>query len=147
MTEPDLLLLWAKTCRDQNKPESDWLYHPLLFHLLDVGHCVLGLWDTYLSDNWKKRIAVTLNCDEASARRVVAFLAGTHDIGKVSPGFQFQIEKTALSWLCERLRKTDLVVPTYAENKPHNFISSKKLHFFWTQSLWHWQAEKRRLCL
>lgn len=43
MNEDQLLLLWGKTCRDPEESERDLLYHPLLFHLLDVGHCTLEL--------------------------------------------------------------------------------------------------------
>ncbi len=138
-----LLVLWGKTCRDPKEPEADLIYHPLLFHLLDVGHCTLELWDTFLSDGWKKRIAETLACDETTARWAMAFLAGAHDLGKATPGFQFQ--KTPLDWLRERLHSAGFMAPANPENKPHNFVSSKELHHFWMQNLWRWQAQNRRV--
>jgi len=103
VTKEQLLLLWGKTCR----PEDDShdfasRYHPLLFHLLDVAHAALALWDEVLPDAFKKRIAAALGCDTEAARWVVGFLAGVHDLGKATPGFQHR-EDTPLDWLRERL--------------------------------------------
>jgi len=144
MTESQLLLLWGKTCRDANDPEADFKYHPLLFHLLDVAHSAQGLWDEFLSERWKHRLAVAFGCDEASARVLVAFLAGAHDLGKATPGFQFQ-PHTPLGWLCEELSAFGLCATSLSHNEPHNFVSSKELNTLWMEDLWDWKAKNKRV--
>ncbi len=125
MNEAQLLLLWGKTCRDEQDPDADSKYHPLLFHLLDVAHCTLALWDTVLSEKLKKRIAIAFDCDLETARLAVAYLAGAHDVGKANPYFQFQT--TPLDWLREQIESCDLLKPYDCQNEPHNFVSTKDL--------------------
>lgn len=64
--------------------------YPLVRHLLDAAAMALCLWDVFLSDNQRARIAegMDLAGDPERARKLVGLCAGLHDIGKVS-GFQF----------------------------------------------------------
>ncbi|GAA4781669.1 HD domain-containing protein [Streptomyces ziwulingensis] len=64
--------------------------YPLIRHLLDAAAMALHLWDAYLSENQRVRIAegMGLAADLGRARAVVGLCAGLHDIGKLS-GFQF----------------------------------------------------------
>ncbi|MGW2492575.1 CRISPR-associated helicase Cas3' [Streptomyces sp. NPDC001606] len=64
--------------------------YPLVRHLLDAAAMAQHLWDVYLSENQRRRIAdgMGLAGEPDRARRVVGLCAGLHDIGKVS-GFQF----------------------------------------------------------
>ncbi|MFC1417762.1 CRISPR-associated endonuclease Cas3'' [Streptacidiphilus cavernicola] len=62
--------------------------YPLLFHLLDTAIVVQELWDRFLASNQRACIAAGLGISEAEARVVVAFWAGLHDLGKLTPGFQ-----------------------------------------------------------
>lgn len=141
--EAHLLLLWGKTCRREDDPEHfASRYHPLLFHLLDVAHAALALWDEVLPVTFKSRMASALHCDEEEARRVVAFLAGAHDLGKASPGFQFQ-HTTLGDWMPQRLVELGFSLPPKPENVPHNFVSTKELRCFLrdTASFWRGGAE------
>jgi CRISPR-associated endonuclease/helicase Cas3 len=97
MHEEELLWLWGKTVKDE--PAR---YHPVLFHLLDVGHCAMLLWDEGLPDAYKAELASELGMQESDLRRAVIWLATWHDIGKVAPGFQFVA--TAPQWLWPRLK-------------------------------------------
>nr|WP_299536799.1 CRISPR-associated endonuclease Cas3'' [uncultured Streptomyces sp.] len=65
--------------------------YPLICHLLDTAAVFQVLWDVVLGDGVKATIAEALGLDVAEARSVVAFWAGLHDIGKVSPPFQAQV--------------------------------------------------------
>ena len=125
MNENQLLLLWGKTCRDANDPNANSKYHPLFFHLLDVAHCALALWDTVLDDNLKSRVAAALECDVEAARLVFACLAGAHDVGKANPFFQFQA--TPLDWLRAQIENCGWNQPPDPRNQPHNFVSTKDL--------------------
>lgn len=142
LTEAQLLLLWGKTCRPEDDPRDfASRYHPLLFHLLDVAHAALALWDEALPDAFKKRIASALGCDPEAARWVVSFLAGVHDLGKATPGFQFQ-HTTLGDWLQKWLIDLGLSVPLGCRKQPHNFVSTKELRLFLRDPAFFWQGDK-----
>jgi CRISPR-associated endonuclease/helicase Cas3 len=121
MNEKTLTLLWGKTVKD--KPEQ---YHPVLFHLLDVGHCAALLWDECLPQIGKAKIAEALGLDESRARRAVIYLAAWHDIGKVAPGFQFQNSDPRFGpkWLWQRLREAGLDSVPNARSFKHAQMSA-----------------------
>jgi CRISPR-associated endonuclease/helicase Cas3 len=73
--------LWAKSGEDGS-------YHPLWCHLLDTAAVVRALWDSSFSEARRRAWQSALNVDEVAARAWLSFLAGLHDIGKASPGFQ-----------------------------------------------------------
>lgn len=105
---PDYLRLWAKTDKDKKR-----LYHPLLCHMLDVAAVAELVWDCCLSQVLQKRLECSLGAD---ARSKVMFLAGSHDIGKASPGFQKRIpELSQNSGL--PFSKNDL-------DRPHGFVTA-----------------------
>lgn len=142
LTESQLLLLWGKTCRPDDDPEHyASRYHPLLFHLLDVAHSALALWDEVLPHAFKNRIASAMRCNVETARLMVAFLAGVHDLGKAIPYFQFQ-PTTLDDWLPERLMEFGLTRPPGCCNKPHNFVSTKELRSFLREPNSFWQSDK-----
>lgn len=144
VTEAQLRLLWGKTCRRKDDPEDfASRYHPLLFHLLDVAHAALALWDEVITDAFKSRIASALCCDEETARLVVAFLAGIHDLGKASPGFQFQ-RTTLDGWMPERLAELGFSCPPRPENVPHNFVTAKELRGFLRDPAFFWRGGDER---
>ncbi|MEW2625785.1 CRISPR-associated helicase Cas3' [Streptomyces sp. NPDC048106] len=64
--------------------------YPLVRHLLDAAAMALCLWDVFLSENQRARIAEGMGLAEEPerARELVGLCAGLHDIGKAS-GFQF----------------------------------------------------------
>ena len=69
--------------------------YPLIWHMLDSAAAVEALWGTFLSPGQRGAIArgLGLGSDENEARRVVAFWAALHDIGKISVQFQSQAER------------------------------------------------------
>ncbi len=72
--------LWAKTDPSSNR------WHALPYHLVDVGAAAGELFDRLPATS--RRVAIGALCDEVTARRCVAFLAATHDIGKANRYFQ-----------------------------------------------------------
>lgn len=75
-------LLWAKT--DKAKTTT----HPLICHLIDAAQVTLALWNDVLTEGIRIQIADALGLDVDAAGRLIAFWAGSHDLGKACPAFQ-----------------------------------------------------------
>jgi CRISPR-associated endonuclease/helicase Cas3 len=111
--------LWAKWPR--RRAERD--YHPVICHLIDVASVAYALWSYALTPLQCARIADELRLTETAARHWVAFWAGLHDLGKVSPAFQTQLADRRdgpliAQWL------HDAGLPTHgARWAPHGAIS------------------------
>ncbi len=82
MSIPNHYQLWAKT------GEIEGEFHPLVYHMLDVASVALYLWDAALTGALQKELAQGFALSQTECRITLAFLAGLHDIGKASPGFQ-----------------------------------------------------------
>ncbi|MGW7721497.1 CRISPR-associated helicase Cas3' [Streptomyces chartreusis] len=63
--------------------------YPLLFHLLDVAAIAGEVWDRFLTSGQRRLIVAGLGVTAAQARCLVMFMAGLHDLGKLS-AFQVQ---------------------------------------------------------
>ncbi|MEU6071081.1 CRISPR-associated endonuclease Cas3'' [Streptomyces sp. NPDC047082] len=72
------LCLWGKYCARHG------LIYPVLFHMIDTAAVAGELWDRLLTRPQRAAIAGGLGMSQAQARRVVMFIAGLHDLGKVS---------------------------------------------------------------
>jgi CRISPR-associated endonuclease/helicase Cas3 len=86
----NLFLFWAKTTHD--KEHWPHAYHPLLCHMIDVAAVTLIMWEEVLPKAAKKRIARALGLptDKVGLElvgKMVAWIAGLHDLGKASPPF------------------------------------------------------------
>ncbi|NAS22178.1 CRISPR-associated helicase Cas3' [Herbidospora sp. NEAU-GS84] len=77
--------LWGKS-KGLLKP------YPLICHLLDTSAMTFTLWDDYVSSGLRKYITTSLGVDDGGARKLLAFWAGLHDIGKAIPCFQMMDE-------------------------------------------------------
>src|SRR5207249_4468273 len=86
----NLFIFWAKTTHDKDQfPNA---YHPLLCHMIDVAVVALMMWEEVLPKAAKKRIARALGLPNDKvglelAGKMVAWIAGLHDLGKASPPF------------------------------------------------------------
>ncbi|WP_330462111.1 MULTISPECIES: CRISPR-associated endonuclease Cas3'' [unclassified Streptomyces] len=65
--------------------------YPLLFHLLDTAAIAGEVWDRFLTCGQRQLISAGLGVAVAEARCLVMFIAGLHDLGKLS-AFQEQEE-------------------------------------------------------
>ncbi|MFS8361638.1 CRISPR-associated helicase Cas3' [Streptomyces sp. CWNU-52H] len=79
---------WGKFDRGESAVYS------LLFHLLDVAAVAGAVWDWYLARGQRRLIADGLGVSVAEARCLVMFIAGLHDLGKLS-AFQ---QQEAIAW-------------------------------------------------
>lgn len=80
--------LWGKT--DKN---NAGYWHPLILHLLDVAAVAGFVWEHNLADGLRKRLESIFSANDI--KPMIMFLAGAHDIGKASPGFQKKVWELA----------------------------------------------------
>ncbi|QWL29403.1 CRISPR-associated helicase Cas3' [Rathayibacter toxicus] len=90
--------VWAK----YDHKADVWL--PLHRHLTDSAAIAEILWDNWISQHTREQI--TDGRDPSVARSLAIWVAATHDIGKASPGFAFQVEP-----LTGRMRDAGLLIP------------------------------------
>ncbi len=81
--DANILKLWAK------KSDDSADHYPLLFHMLDTAAVCEEIWGKCLQKSAQQFMAKELAISsESDTRKWVSFLAGLHDIGKASLGFQ-----------------------------------------------------------
>lgn len=115
---PQAKSLWAKADADGNSMR-------LHQHMADAAGVTAWLWDHVCARLLKRRIAADLGDDEALARRVVTWLAASHDLGKASPVFTSGNDLVVAS-LAGRIRATGLainVTPDERRKLPHSAVS------------------------
>ena len=132
LDETTLLRFWGKS--DDNDA-ANW--HPLLFHLLDVGNAARCLWDTVLPASTRQQIAAALGLgnDAASARRVVILLTAQHDLGKAS-SFQTKVP----SFWDALKTNSGLTLSDSVPTPPHGFVTTKLLPDFVEKGIGGWSA-------
>lgn len=96
--------LWGKTDRDVGE---EWL--PLYVHMSDSALVAEKIWDEWLPEGTREIIASNFNGDATLAKRVTVFLAGIHDLGKVTPVFQSKpityapnADNNSMAWIPEQ---------------------------------------------
>ncbi|ACU72797.1 CRISPR-associated protein, Cse1 family [Catenulispora acidiphila DSM 44928] len=92
---------WAKSDPDSGQSLS------LIRHLADSAAIAEHLWDQWLPDHVKSLIAEGLPEGLVDGRTLAVWLAGTHDIGKLTPAFACQCEP-----LAQAMRECGLDMPT-----------------------------------
>jgi CRISPR-associated helicase Cas3/CRISPR-associated endonuclease Cas3-HD len=96
--------VWAK----YDRKTDGWL--PLWRHLADSGAVAGMLWDEWLPAQVRRVIADELPGGMDDARRLVVWMALTHDVGKATPAFACQVES-----LAERMRAVGLDMPLFSQ--------------------------------
>ncbi|MGC4962914.1 CRISPR-associated helicase Cas3' [Gordonia sp. DT101] len=112
MLSRQVLAAWAKSDR-----ESDgWL--SLVRHCEDAAEVAGYLWDEWLPRSTRRFLAGGSTDDVA--RILGRFLAGTHDVGKLSPAFAIQVDM-----LCGPMRDAGLRFPfpiDHRSDAPHSLV-------------------------
>lgn len=114
LAPPSAVRFWAKYDRVTKH------FHVLEAHLLDVAAVAWAFWDV-LSPTQRQWLSKQMTLPEDQARRWIAFLAGAHDVGKASPGFQ----QKADGWRALLERASYQFVPPMAE--PHGAVTALTL--------------------
>ncbi|MFJ7420947.1 type I-E CRISPR-associated protein Cse1/CasA [Streptomyces uncialis] len=91
---------WGK----HDRRTEEWL--PLWRHMADSAAVAGVLWDEWVPNRVKTLVAEVLPGGADDARRLLVFLAATHDIGKSTPAFACQVEA-----LADRMRSAGLEMP------------------------------------
>jgi CRISPR-associated endonuclease/helicase Cas3 len=120
---------WAKTGKGEFKEDGQPEYHPVICHLADTASVAMEIVRSYLSqsaiDTLKKGLGIQ---DKESLIRCCGFLAGCHDLGKVSPAFQFQVSKVGKALLGDNLYDLWLKMPD--RKTPHGLVTAKTMPEF-----------------
>ncbi|WP_081752440.1 CRISPR-associated helicase/endonuclease Cas3 [Kallotenue papyrolyticum] len=97
-------------------------YHPLLCHMLDVAVVAQALWNEVAAPALRARWSETLELDDDSCGRWIAFWAGLHDLGKAAPAFQFKCTDATFR---QRMAALGMPCPDSYRPIPHGIISHK----------------------
>lgn len=83
-----VLVPWGKY-----DPSNLSVYHPLLYHMIDTANVAARVFDSMLSDQAKHIFSKASGFDHEQTSKWIGALAGCHDIGKATPGFQGIVEQ------------------------------------------------------
>ena len=115
---PLSLCFWAKL-GNATWPDQ---YHPVVCHLIDVGQVARRLWADVCRSKVRRWVTARLGLtDQDAAGAWLAFWAGAHDIGKVSPDFQAQGKTDELK---RRLAAAEFNFAHTGGTEPHGFVST-----------------------
>lgn len=77
-----LLQCWGKTGKRTEH------FHPVVFHLLDVGYVAQTLLREPASPRWRQVLARALSAEAETLYEWLPYFIALHDLGKISPPFQ-----------------------------------------------------------
>jgi CRISPR-associated endonuclease/helicase Cas3 len=120
MSDQTLWSVWAKSGRDDQRQLAAWL--PLYQHLDDTAGVAGLLLDRWISPQVISRAAPEFTDGAEGLRSLAVWLAGTHDIGKVSPAFAAQVPE-----LTRFMNHCGLVAPPLIANDPNRARASHAL--------------------
>jgi CRISPR-associated endonuclease/helicase Cas3 len=96
-------------------------FHPAVLHMLDVGAVALMMLDEILPRTLIDLLLSPCREPRRLSSRQAALLVASHDLGKISPGFQAKVPE-----LAARLREAGLTFPANAE-PDHGFVTACNL--------------------
>lgn len=124
---------WAKTGKaefENGKPK----YHPVICHLADTAAVAREIVSTHLSPIARQRLAEGLGLpDNESLVRFCGFMAGSHDLGKVSSAFQFQVSDVGQALVGKSLYDLWHSYPATGQKTPHGTVTAATLPEFLTE--------------
>ena len=124
---------WAKTGQGNLRADGQPEYHPVICHLADTAAVAMEIVRTYLSPVARERLANGLGLgNDESLVRFCGFMAGSHDLGKVSPAFQFQVDTVGKALAGGELYDLWHKIPDLTRQKkvPHGLVTAKTLPEF-----------------
>jgi len=120
-----LIRFWAKTTHDKERYPN--AYHPLLCHLIDVAEVTQVMWEQVLPLAARERIALAFGIGTESAARLVAWIAGLHDLGKASPPFALRETPQNIRRLYDDTAFALQHSPPAASDAPHGYVTATEL--------------------
>jgi CRISPR-associated endonuclease/helicase Cas3 len=122
---------WAKT-GDAKFENGSPQYHPVICHLSDTAAVAMEIVRNYLSQSAIDRLEIGLGLQGESLIKFCGFIAGSHDLGKVSPAFQFQVSEVGKALLGENIYNLWDNLPSEIRKgkTPHGTVTAKTLPDF-----------------
>jgi CRISPR-associated endonuclease/helicase Cas3 len=122
---------WAKTGNSKlvnGVPQ----YHPVICHLADTAAVAMEIMRTYLSPAAIDTLAKGLDLEGESLVKCCGFMAGSHDLGKISPAFQFQVSEVGKALAGESLYDLWSSLPreVRVQKTPHGTVTAATLPDF-----------------
>ncbi|MCF2970923.1 CRISPR-associated endonuclease Cas3'' [Synechococcus sp. Nb3U1] len=125
---------WAKTGRGELQDNGQPKYHPVICHLADTAAVAMEIVRSHLSPIARQHLAKGLGLpDGDSLVRFCGFMAGSHDLGKVSPAFQFQVSEVGKLLAGDTLYDCWSSLPRERQkpkNAPHGLVTAATLPDF-----------------
>ena len=119
---------WAKTGKGNVGANGLLQYHPVICHLADTAAVAIAIVRDYLSLVAISTLETGLGLSGNSLIKCCGFLAGCHDLGKVSPAFQFQVSEVGKALVGEHFYDLWLKLPDI--RVPHGTITAKTMPEF-----------------
>ncbi|HEY9663055.1 MAG TPA: HD domain-containing protein, partial [Allocoleopsis sp.] len=119
---------WAKTGRGNFQENGQPEYHSVICHLADTAAVAMEIVRGYLSPTAIATLERGLGLKGESLIKCCGFLAGSHDLGKVSPAFQFQVSEVGKALLGKHFYDLWTALPDI--KTPHGLITAKTLPEF-----------------
>jgi CRISPR-associated endonuclease/helicase Cas3 len=123
---------WAKTGNGEFEDGSPQ-YHPVICHLADTAAVAMEIVRSYLSQSAIDTLKKGLGLEGESLIRFCGFIAGSHDLGKVSPAFQFQVSEVGKALVGDNIYSVWHDLPSEIRNgskTPHGTVTAKTLPDF-----------------
>lgn len=125
---------WAKTGQGEQRENGQPKYHPVICHLADTAAVAMEIVRSHLSPIAKRHLAQGLGIsDDAALIRFCGFMAGSHDLGKVSAAFQFQVSAVGRALAGQSLYDLWHTYPTTGGKTPHGTVTAATLPEFLTE--------------
>lgn len=122
---------WAKTGAGQLDVNGNPQYHPVICHLADTAAVAMEIVRSHLSPIARQRLANGLGLtNDESLVRFCGFMAGSHDLGKVSAAFQFQVSNVGQALVGKSLYDLWHSYPTTGQKTPHGTVTAATLPEF-----------------
>ena len=122
--------LWAKTGEGNFHNDGTPKYHPVICHLADTAAVAMEIVRNSLSASAIDRLEVGLGVKGDSLVKWCGFLAGSHDLGKVCPAFQFQVDEVGKALAGANLYDLYTSLPTATGKAPHGIVTASTLPSF-----------------
>jgi CRISPR-associated endonuclease/helicase Cas3 len=119
---------WAKTGAGDIQANGTPKYHPVICHLADTAAVAMEIVREYLSPAAIAVLEKSLGIQGDALIRCCGFLAGCHDLGKVSPAFQFQVSDVGRALVGEHFYDLWLKLPDI--KTPHGLVTAKTMPEF-----------------
>ncbi len=119
---------WAKTGKGELQEDGSPKYHPVICHLADTAAVAMEIVRSHLSQVAIATLERGLGLADESLVKCCGFLAGCHDLGKVSPAFQFQVSDVGKALLGEHFYDLWTKLPDL--KTPHGLVTAKTMPQF-----------------